>query len=107
MSLPLPKTYAPMEAQPARELPVGEQWQYEPKWDGFRCLAFRDGQRMTCSSESAKPLTRYFPDATGSTIVNRARRLSRRPAPRDRPCTRWSLNLIASGVASLAVGRGS
>ena len=44
MSLPLPKTYAPMEAEPARNLPTGSRWQYEPKWDGFRCLAFRDGQ---------------------------------------------------------------
>lgn len=43
MSLPVSKTYAPMEALPARELPAGPEWQYEPKWDGFRCLAFRDG----------------------------------------------------------------
>ena len=62
MTLPLPKTYAPMEAHPATELPSGKNWQYEPKWDGFRCLAFRDGDRVDLESKSGKPLTRYFPE---------------------------------------------
>lgn len=62
MSLPLSKTYAPMEAQPAEELPSGPQWHYEPKWDGFRCLAFRDGEGIDLESKSGKPLTRYFPE---------------------------------------------
>ena len=62
MSLPLTKTYAPMEALPATELPTGLEWQYEPKWDGFRCLAFRDHERIELMSKSAKPLTRYFPE---------------------------------------------
>jgi ATP-dependent DNA ligase len=62
MSLPLPKSYAPMEAQPAAELPQGPEWHYEPKWDGFRCISFRDGQRVDLQSKSGKPLTRYFPD---------------------------------------------
>jgi ATP-dependent DNA ligase len=62
MSLPLKTTYAPMEAQPATELPTGADWQYEPKWDGFRCLAFRDGSRIELMSKAAKPLTRYFPE---------------------------------------------
>jgi ATP-dependent DNA ligase len=51
-----------MEAQPATELPTGKEWQYEPKWDGFRCLALRDGQRVDLLSKSRKPLTRYFPE---------------------------------------------
>jgi ATP-dependent DNA ligase len=51
-----------MEALPAASLPVGEQWQYEPKWDGFRCLAFRDARKIDLQSKSAKPLTRYFPE---------------------------------------------
>jgi ATP-dependent DNA ligase len=51
-----------MEAQPAPELPAGPNWQYEPKWDGFRCLAFRDGARVDLESKSGKPLTRYFPE---------------------------------------------
>ena len=62
MSLPLLKTYAPMEAMSASELPSGSNWQYEPKWDGFRCLAFRDGAKIDLESKSGKPLTRYFPD---------------------------------------------
>jgi ATP-dependent DNA ligase len=62
MSLPLSKHYKPMEAQSATELPSGPEWQYEPKWDGFRCLAFRDGKRLELVSKSGKPLTRYFPE---------------------------------------------
>jgi ATP-dependent DNA ligase len=62
MSLPLTKQYKPMEAQPASELPAGPEWQYEPKWDGFRCLAFRDGAKIELMSKSQKPLTRYFPE---------------------------------------------
>jgi len=62
MPLPLTKQYKPMEAQPASELPAGPEWQYEPKWDGFRCLAFRDQKRVELMSKSQKPLTRYFPE---------------------------------------------
>jgi ATP-dependent DNA ligase len=62
MSLPLSKKYPPMEAQPATELPAGPEWQYEPKWDGFRCLAFRDISRVDLQSKSGKPLGRYFPE---------------------------------------------
>jgi ATP-dependent DNA ligase len=51
-----------MEALSVDDIPVGPQWQYEPKWDGFRCLAFRDGRSITLQSKSGKPLTRYFPD---------------------------------------------
>ncbi len=51
-----------MEALPASSLPVGPQWQYEPKWDGFRCLAFRDQKKLDLQSKSGKPLTRYFPE---------------------------------------------
>ncbi len=62
MTLPLAKTYAPMEALPAQELPSGPGWQYEPKWDGFRCIVFRDGAKINLESKSGKPLTRYFPE---------------------------------------------
>jgi ATP-dependent DNA ligase len=62
MTLPVNKKYAPMEALPAAELPEGPEWQYEPKWDGFRCLAFRDGEQIDLQSKSGKPLTRYFPE---------------------------------------------
>ena len=62
MSLPIPRSYAPMEALQVGELPLGEQWQYEPKWDGFRCIAFRDGAKVDLMSKAGKPLGRYFPD---------------------------------------------
>ncbi len=62
MTLPVPRTYAPMEAQLVADLPSGEEWQFEPKWDGFRCLAFRDGDHVDLVSKAGKPLTRYFPD---------------------------------------------
>ena len=46
MPLPLQPPYPPMEAKLVEDIPSGKQWQYEPKWDGFRCLAFRDGDRI-------------------------------------------------------------
>src|SRR5688572_15165150 len=52
----------PMEAVSVDVTPAGPEWQYEPKWDGFRCLVFRDGNTVTLQSKSGKPLTRYFPD---------------------------------------------
>jgi len=58
---PLP----PMEARLVEEIPTGDGWQYEPKWDGFRCVAFRDGERVFLQSKSGQPLARYFPDIVG------------------------------------------
>jgi ATP-dependent DNA ligase len=55
-------TPAPMEAVLAAELPEGEGWQYEPKWDGFRCITRRDGDTIEMISRSGKPLGRYFPE---------------------------------------------
>ncbi len=52
----------PMEALAAPSLPEGPEWQYEPKWDGFRCLARRDGETIELRSKSGQPLARYFPD---------------------------------------------
>ncbi len=60
-----------MEATLTGELPVGPEWRYEPKWDGFRCLAFRDAGRVELMSKAGKPLTRYFPE-----VVARLRTLS-------------------------------
>jgi ATP-dependent DNA ligase len=51
-----------MEALLAGELPDGKGWQFEPKWDGFRCLAKRDGDDVQLISKSGKPLGRYFPE---------------------------------------------
>jgi ATP-dependent DNA ligase len=55
---PLP----PMEARLVEEIPTGDGWQYEPKWDGFRCAAFRDGEQVFLQSKNGQPLARYFPD---------------------------------------------
>jgi ATP-dependent DNA ligase len=62
MSLPLRLPFPPMEALSVDEIPAGDAWQYEPKWDGFRCLVFRDGDTVELQSKSGQSLTRYFPD---------------------------------------------
>jgi ATP-dependent DNA ligase len=74
VSLPLPRTYEPMEAKLVDELPTGDNWQYEPKWDGFRCLAFRDGDKIDLMSKAGKPLARYFPDLVETLGSVKARR---------------------------------
>lgn len=51
-----------MEAKSVEKLPAGDIWEYEPKWDGFRCVAFRDGDRVDLQSKSGQPLARYFPE---------------------------------------------
>jgi ATP-dependent DNA ligase len=55
-----------MEARSVDEIPTGEEWQYEPKWDGFRCLAFRDGDKIFLQSKNGQPLARYFPDVVAN-----------------------------------------
>src|SRR5215475_2955787 len=52
----------PMETRSVDEIPTGDEWQYEPKWDGFRCLVFRDGAKIFLQSKNGQPLGRYFPD---------------------------------------------
>jgi ATP-dependent DNA ligase len=51
-----------MEALSVEEIPEGNEWEYEPKWDGFRCLSFRNGKDVHLQSKSLQPLTRYFPE---------------------------------------------
>ncbi len=62
MSLPLKPPIEPQLARSGKELPLGEQWAYEPKFDGFRAIAFVDGEQFTIQSRSGKPLERYFPE---------------------------------------------
>jgi ATP-dependent DNA ligase len=64
--------FAPMEAATIGEIPVGDDWQYEPKWDGFRCIAFRRGKKIELQSKSGKPLSRYFPDVVAELAKLRA-----------------------------------
>ena len=66
MTLPVVPPVAPMLAKLARELPEGEGLHYEPKWDGFRCIVFRDGEDVVLGSRNEKELTRYFPELVAS-----------------------------------------
>ncbi len=58
----LPLDTPPMEARSAETLPSEGTWQFEPKWDGFRCLAFKAGDAVDLRAKSGKPLARYFPE---------------------------------------------
>src|SRR5437764_8866164 len=62
MRLPFAPPLAPMLSSAADALPGGEGWQFEPKWDGFRTLVFRDGDELVLQSRDEKPMNRYFPE---------------------------------------------
>jgi ATP-dependent DNA ligase len=74
MHLAVTPPYAPMEALSVEHVPLGREWQYEPKWDGFRCLAFKDGAEIELQSKSGQPLARYFPEIVEALAHVRARR---------------------------------
>jgi len=65
MTLPVVPPVRPMLAKATRELPTADGLLYEPKWDGFRCIVFRDGDDVILGSRNDKPLTRYFPELLG------------------------------------------
>jgi ATP-dependent DNA ligase len=62
MALPISPPYPPMEALSVDKIPAGRSWRYEPKWDGFRCLAFKDGKQIELQSKKGESLSRYFPE---------------------------------------------
>jgi ATP-dependent DNA ligase len=62
VALPLSPPVLPQLAKTARTLPTGDGWVYEPKWDGFRAIAYVDGDAVHLQSRNGKPLTRYFPE---------------------------------------------
>ncbi|ABF42430.1 ATP dependent DNA ligase [Candidatus Koribacter versatilis Ellin345] len=62
LKLPIQPPFPPMEAKLVDAIPEGALWQYEPKWDGFRCVAFRDGDTVELQSKAGQPLGRYFPE---------------------------------------------
>ena len=62
MALPVEPPILPMLAKGVAELPAGEEWIFEPKWDGFRALVFRDGEEIFIQSRDEKPLARYYPE---------------------------------------------
>lgn len=74
MKLPLSMPLEPMEAKSVATLPEGPEWQYEPKWDGFRCLAFRDGKELELQSKAGKPLGRYFPELEKALLALNAKK---------------------------------
>ena len=74
MDLPVMPPVAPMLARLAHELPPAGEMLYEPKWDGFRCIVFRDGDEVELGSRNEKPLTRYFPDVEDSVRARLPRR---------------------------------
>jgi len=74
MTLPIDPATPPMEARPVTVLPAGPEWRYEPKWDGFRCLAYRDGDEVELRSKSGQDLGRYFPDVAAGLQQLQARR---------------------------------
>jgi len=100
MKLPLKTSYAAIEAKAVDRLPSGEGWQFEPKWDGFRCLAFRDSDDVELRSMSGQALARYFPEIingllavkakqgfTEAEVVTRKKLLRWRPDKAPRQCT--------------------
>ena len=78
------RSAAPMEARAAAELPAGPGWWFEPKWDGFRCLAFRDGDEVILQAKSGKPLTRFFPEVAARLRGAGRRRVRARRRAADR-----------------------
>src|SRR5882672_11273576 len=68
MTLPIKTPYPPMDALLVSAIPAGDNWQYEPKWDGFRCLAFRDGKTVELQSKSGQTLARYFPEIVAALL---------------------------------------
>ena len=74
MALPIKPPYAPMEAKLVAQLPTGGEWHYEPKFDGFRCLAFKDDGEVDLRSKSGQPFNRYFPEVAAALAALPARR---------------------------------
>jgi ATP-dependent DNA ligase len=70
MDLPLLPPVKPMLAKAATNLPTGDDLFYEPKWDGFRCVVFRDGDEVELGSRNERPLTRYFPEVVEAVKAN-------------------------------------
>jgi ATP-dependent DNA ligase len=79
MELPVNPPILPMLAKRVSELPTGGSWMFEPKWDGFRALVFRDGDEIFIQSRDEKPLGRYFPELLDPLLFTTAKAL----------CARW------------------
>jgi ATP-dependent DNA ligase len=75
LALPLSPPIKPQLAKSSRELPEGDAWRYEPKWDGFRTIIFRDGDDVHLQSRNGRPMNRYFPDVVELVQALPAKRL--------------------------------
>lgn len=75
MPLPLEPPIKPQLARPAKELPAGGGWRFEPKWDGFRTIVFRDGDDVQLQSRNGRPMNRYFPEVVEQVRALPGRRL--------------------------------
>jgi ATP-dependent DNA ligase len=74
LNLPIHPPYPPAEAKSVDSLPHESGWLYEPKWDGFRCLAFRQGDEVVLQSKAGQPLGRYFPEIVAALLALPARK---------------------------------
>jgi ATP-dependent DNA ligase len=88
MTLPLTPPVKPQLAKSARELPEGGQWCYEPKFDGFRTIVFRDGDDVHLQSRNGKPMNRYFPDVVEQVLA----------LPHDRLVLDGEMMVVVDGV---------
>ena len=75
-SKPLPLDLPPMEAEVVEALPAANGWQFEPKYNGFRCLAHKRGRQVHLQSRNQKPLERYFPEAASALEAIKRRTIS-------------------------------
>ncbi|HWE10532.1 MAG TPA: ATP-dependent DNA ligase [Solirubrobacteraceae bacterium] len=105
MSLPLKPPVLPQLARPGKELPVGDQWAYEPKFDGFRALVFVDGAKDLIQSRGGKPLDRYFPELrfpAGRYIVDGEIVIDADDGQQDFDALQQRIHPAASRIAMLA-----
>jgi ATP-dependent DNA ligase len=75
VKLPLAPPVLPQLAKSSRDLPEGEGWRYEPKWDGFRTIVFRDGDDVHLQSRNGRPMNRYFPEVVEQVLALPGKRL--------------------------------
>jgi ATP-dependent DNA ligase len=75
VSLPLKSPVKPQLARPAKDLPDSGDWRFEPKWDGFRMIVFRDGDDVELQSRNGRPMNRYFPEVVEKVLALPGKRL--------------------------------
>jgi ATP-dependent DNA ligase len=106
VTLPLKPPIDPQLARSRAELPLGEQWLYEPKFDGFRAIAFVDGEDVVIQSRSGKPLGRYFPELSfppGRYVIDGEIVIDAEDGQQDFGALQQRIHPAASRIALLAV----